>query len=95
MNLKQFNKLTNEERKKLLEGLTESAGWDLFKFWVQYEEIESIELAIINGSTDQTIEDIKVLRENLKFATGVINKPYELIENLKTEISQSELPPTE
>ena len=94
MNIEQFEKMTNDKRKRLLQTLVESKGWDLLKFWIEYEEIEAMERSLLEGADGQTIEDIKLTRSNLGFAKLMLEKPYELIDNLLTEIEQSENPTT-
>lgn len=92
MNLQKFDKMTNDERKNALSNLVNSKGWKLLKFWIEYEDIDAMETVLLNGEEDQTLEDIKITRANLKFAKMLLNRPYELIEDLTTEIDQSELP---
>ena len=92
MNLKKFEEMTNEERKDSLNNLVGSKGWKLLEFWIQYEDIDAMESTLLNGEEDQTLDDIKLLRANMKFAKMLLNRPYELIEDLTYEIEQDENP---
>lgn len=57
-------------------------GWKLFEIIVR-DNIEVVKDQILSGSGEQTIEEVRRLRDKLAVHTEVIETVYKMIESLK------------
>ena len=80
--------LSTKEKKNAVisdfKNLLTTPGWILFEKMVQ-ENIENVKGELLDGTKEQTIEDIKVLRKILALYTGMIELPKSMIDRLSDE----------
>ena len=85
--------ISTKEKKSAIvsdfKNLLTTPGWILFEQMVQ-ENIDSVKNDLLDGTKEQTIEDIKVLRKILALYTGMIAIPKNMIQKLTEEAVVSE-----